>query len=61
MRASKSLKELLLIHELIFIFLVTIACSAGFIGIRVWDQSAQESYRINLLIQEIQQDDVSFG
>ena len=55
MRASKSLKELLLIHELIFIFLVTIACSAGFIGIRVWDQSAQESYRINLLIQEIQQ------
>ena len=55
MRTVKSLKELLLIHELIFIFLVTVACSAGFMGIRVWDQSAQESYRINLLIQEIQQ------
>ncbi len=55
MRSPKSLKELLLIHELIFIFLVTIACSAGFMGVRTWDQSAQESYRINQLIQEIQQ------
>jgi signal transduction histidine kinase len=52
---SRSLKDLLLIHELIFILLVVLAGAAGGIGIHLWDRSSQESHRISLLIQEIQQ------
>ncbi|HZV97443.1 MAG TPA: HAMP domain-containing protein, partial [Methylophilaceae bacterium] len=55
MHQPKSLKDLLLIHELIFIVLILLACAAGGIGIHLWDRSSQESQRINLLIQEIQQ------
>ena len=55
MRRPKSLKDLLLIHELIFILLVALAGAAGGIGIHLWDRSSHESQRINLLIQEIQQ------
>lgn len=51
----RSLKELLLIHELAFILLVILAGAAGGIGIHLWDQSSRESQRINLLVQEIQQ------
>ena len=55
MRQPKSLKQLLLIHELAFILLVVLAGTAGVIGIHLWDKSSQESQRINLLVQEIQQ------
>ncbi len=55
MRKPKSLKDLLLVHELIFIVLIILAVTAGGFGISLWDKSSQESQRINLLIQEIQQ------
>ena len=55
MPRTRSLKDLLLVHELIFILLVALAGSAGGIGIHLWDRSSQESQRINRLIQEIQQ------
>lgn len=55
MSKSKSLNDLLLIHELAFIFLVILAGAAGGIAIHLWDKSSQESQRINLLVQEIQQ------
>ncbi len=55
MRQPRSLKQLLLIHELAFILLVILAGATGIVGIHLWDKSSQESQRINLLIQEIQQ------
>ncbi len=55
MTKSRSLKDLLLIHELIFILLVVLAGAAGGIGIYQWDRSSEESQRISLLVQEIQQ------
>lgn len=55
MAKSRSLKDLLLIHELIFILLVVLAGAAGGIGIHQWDRSSEESQRISLLVQEIQQ------
>ncbi len=55
MSSQKSLKELLLIHELAFVILVTLTGVAGGIGIRLWDKASHESQRINLLVQEIQQ------
>ncbi len=55
MLKPRSLKDLLLIHELAFILLVVLAVAAGSIGIHLWDQSSRESQRINLLVQEIQQ------
>lgn len=51
----KSLKDMLLVHELAFFLLVILAGAAGVIGIRIWDQSSQESQRIHLMVQEIQQ------
>ncbi|CAG0975237.1 two-component system, NtrC family, sensor histidine kinase HydH [Methylophilaceae bacterium] len=55
MHRPRSLKDLLLIHELAFILLVVLAGAAGGIGIHLWDHSSRESQRINLLVQEIQQ------
>lgn len=55
MKKQRSLKDLLLVHELIFILLVTLAGVAGALGIHLWDRSSYESQRINQLIQEIQQ------
>jgi signal transduction histidine kinase len=52
---AKSLRDLLLVHELIFITLIVLAVAGGAYGIHLWDQSAKESERINLLVQEIQQ------
>lgn len=52
---AKSLKDVLLIHELTFFLLVILAGTAGVIGMRIWDQSSQESQRIHLMVQEIQQ------
>lgn len=55
MPKSRSLKDLLLVHELMFILLVVLAVSTGGYGIHLWDRSSQESRRISLLVQEIQQ------
>jgi len=52
---SKSLKDLLLIHELAFILLIILAGASGAVGIHLWDKSSLESQRINQLVQEIQQ------
>ena len=54
-RKPKSLKQLLLTHELIFILLIVLAGVAGAAGIHYWQQASHESLRINRLIQEIQQ------
>jgi signal transduction histidine kinase len=51
----KSLKQLLLTHELIFVLLIVLAGVAGAAGIHFWQQASHESLRINRLIQEIQQ------
>lgn len=50
-----SLKNLLLIHELAFILLILLVASIGAIGIHLQETSSQESNRINLVIQEVQQ------
>lgn len=52
---NKSLKDLLLIHELAFILLIVLAAAAGAVGIHLWEKSSQESSRISLLVQEVQQ------
>ena len=52
---AKSLKHVLLIHELAFFLLVILAGTAGVIGMRIWDKSSQESQRIHMMVQEIQQ------
>lgn len=54
-KKSKSLRDLLLTHELIFIALIIFAVAGGAYGIHLWDKSSTESERINLLVQEIQQ------
>ncbi len=50
----RSLRDLLLAHELIFIALILLAVMGGMFGIHLWDQSAKESQRIQSLVQEIQ-------
>ncbi len=55
LRKPKSLRDLLLAHELIFIALILLAVAGGGYGIYLWDKSAKESQRIHSLIQEIQQ------
>ncbi|MES2635953.1 MAG: HAMP domain-containing protein, partial [Pseudomonadota bacterium] len=55
MRTSKSLRDLLLVHELIFIALILLAFASGIYGIHIWDKASNESQRINLLVREIQQ------
>ena len=52
---SRSLRDLLLAHELIFIALILLAVAGGGYGIYVWEKSAKESQRIHYLNQEIQQ------
>ena len=52
---TRSLRNLLLTHELIFIALILLAVAAGAYGIYIWDKSAKESQRIHYLSQEIQQ------
>ena len=54
-KKNKSLKDLLLIHELAFILLIILAATAGAIGIHLWEKSSQESSRISSLVQEVQQ------
>jgi len=55
MRTTKTLRDLLLVHELIFIALILLAFASGFYGIHIWDKASNESQRINLLVREIQQ------
>lgn len=52
---KRSLKDLLLIHELAFIVLIFLVATVGAFGIHLQEQSSQESNRINLLVQEVQQ------
>lgn len=54
-KKNKSLKDLLLIHELAFILLIILAAAAGAVGIHMWEKSSQESNRINSLVTEVQQ------
>lgn len=54
-RNSKSLRDLLLTHELIFIALILLAVISGGYGIHIWDKTSKESQRINSLVQEIYQ------
>lgn len=54
-KKSKSLKDLLLLHELAFILLITLAATAGAVGIHLWEKSSQEASRISLLVAEVQQ------
>jgi len=54
-RKKHSLKDLLLFHELAFILLIFLVATVGAIGIHLQEQSSQESNRINLLVQEVQQ------
>jgi signal transduction histidine kinase len=55
MKKNKSLKDLLLIHELAFILLIILAATAGAIGIHLWEKSNQEANRISTLVTEVQQ------
>ena len=55
MQKNKSLKDLLLIHELAFILLIILAATAGAIGIHLWEKSSQEATRISSLVSEVQQ------
>jgi len=52
---TRSLRDLLLALELIFIALIMLAVMGGIFGIQLWEKSAKESQRIHLLVQEIQQ------
>jgi signal transduction histidine kinase len=54
-KKKTSLKNLLLIHELAFILLIFLVATIGAIGIHLQEQSSQESNRINLIVQEVQQ------
>jgi hypothetical protein len=55
MPKTRSLRNLLLAHELIFVALILLAVISGAFGIHLWDKSAKESQRIHSLVQEIQQ------
>ncbi|MDO9206427.1 HAMP domain-containing sensor histidine kinase [Methylotenera sp.] len=54
-KKNRSLKDLLLIHELAFILLIILAAAAGAIGIHLWEKSSQEASRISSLVTEVQQ------
>lgn len=52
---NKSLKDILIIHELAFILLIMLAATAGAIGINLWDQLSKETQRLSSLVSEVQQ------
>ncbi len=54
-KKNKSLKDILIIHELAFILLITLAATAGAIGINLWQSLSQETQRISSLVNEVQQ------
>lgn len=55
MQRKRSLRNLLLAHELIFVALILFAVIGGAFGIHLWDKSSKESQRIHSVVQEIQQ------
>lgn len=55
MQRTRSIRQLLLFHEIIFVLLIALAGIAGSTAFHYWQQTSQESLRINRLIQEIQQ------
>lgn len=55
MQQNRSLNQLLLIHELIFVLLVILAGIAGGYGIYLWRAASDESVRIGQLSMEVQQ------
>ncbi|MFM9912597.1 MAG: ATP-binding protein [Methylophilaceae bacterium] len=55
MPKPRSLRDLLLVHELIFLLLVVLAGAAGGYGIHLWRVASNESVRISQLTEEIQQ------
>jgi len=55
LKKNTSLKNLLLIHELAFILLILLVATTGAIGIHLQEKSSQESIRISLIVQEVQQ------
>ncbi len=55
MQKNKSLKDILLIHELAFILLIILAATAGAVGIHLWEKSRLEATRISSLVTEVQQ------
>lgn len=54
-KKNKSLKDILIIHELAFILLILLAATAGGIGINLWQSLTQETQRISVLVAEVQQ------
>jgi nitrogen fixation/metabolism regulation signal transduction histidine kinase len=54
-KKNKSLKDILIIHELAFILLILLAATAGGIGINLWQSLTQETQRISALVAEVQQ------
>lgn len=55
MRQRRSLKSLLLLHDLVFVLLVILAVAAGGYGIQQWRKASAESERVSRITQEIQQ------
>lgn len=55
MPKPRSLRDLLLVHELIFLLLVMLAGATGGYGIHLWRVASNESVRISQLTEEIQQ------
>lgn len=55
MAQSPPLKNLLLTHELIFLFLIALAGSVGGYGIHLWRSASLESVRISQITEEIQE------
>lgn len=54
-KEKKSLKDILMIHELAFIMLILLAATSGGIGISLWQSLSQETQRISSLVSEVQQ------
>jgi len=52
---NKSLKDILIIHELAFILLVLLAATSGTIGINLWQKLTLETQRMGSLVNEVQQ------
>lgn len=54
-KKNKSLKDILIIHEVAFICLILLAVTTGGIGISLWQTLNQETQRISSLVSEVQQ------
>lgn len=54
-RNNQSLKHVLTVHELAFIILITLTALTSGIGFNIWHLLTEETQRINLLVNEVQQ------